>query len=218
MDRETLKQATLFRAMSQEEIGHALTMLKQEELDFSKGEIILRAGETTERMGLVLQGSVTVESNDLWGNRTILSHVGEGEFFAETYALLPGEVMLVDAVANEDCRILFLRVGGLLDLPHTANGWLPKLVVNLLTISTHKNLTLSGRSFHTSPKSARGRIMAYLNTVSLQKRSKEFDIPFDRQQLADYLNLDRSAMSKELGRMRDDGLIQSRKGHFVLLT
>lgn len=217
MDRETLEQTTLFRAMSKEEIYHALTMLKQEELNFSKGEIILRAGETTERLGLVLRGSVTVESNDLWGNRTILSHVGEGDIFAETYALLPGEVLLVDAVANEDCRILFLRVNGLLGLPQTENGWLPKLVVNLLTISAHKNLALSGRSFHTSPKSARGRIMAYLNTVSLQKRSKEFDIPFDRQQLADYLNLDRSAMSKELGRMRDEGLIQTRKGHFVLL-
>ena len=76
---------------------------------------------------------------------------------------------------------------------------------------------LTGRFFHTTPKSARARIMAYLNSVSLQKQSREFDIPFDRQQLADYLNLDRSAMSKELGRMRREGLIEARKNHFVLL-
>lgn len=150
---------------------------------------------------------VTVESNDLWGNRTILSLVGEGGFFAETYALLKNEVMLVDAVASEDNEILFLQTGLLNTLNAAKHIWLPKLTSNLLTISAHKNLTLSGRSFHTAPKSARGRIMAYLNTVALQKRSSEFDIPFDRQQMADYLNLDRSALSKELGKMRREGII-----------
>ena len=83
--------------------------------------------------------------------------------------------------------------------------------------SAHKNLTLSGRSFHTSPKSARGRILSYLNTVSLQKRTAEFDIPFDRQQLADYLNLERTNMSKELTRMKRDGILECRKNHFRLI-
>ena len=90
------------------------------------------------------------------------------------------------------------------------------MTTNLLTISAHKNLHLSGRSFHISPKTVRGRVMAYLNTVSLQKHSKEFDIPFDRQQLADYLNLERTALSKELGRMQKEGLIWTRKSHFVV--
>ena len=84
-------------------------------------------------------------------------------------------------------------------------------------ISAHKNLTLSGRSFHTSPKSARGRILSYLNTVSLQKHSVEFDIPFDRQQLADYLNLERTNMSKELGKMQREGIIECRKNDFKLI-
>ena len=85
-------------------------------------------------------------------------------------------------------------------------------------ISLHKNLALSGRSFHTSPKSARGRILSYLNTVALQKRTNEFDIPFDRQQLANYLNLERTNMSKELTRMKNDGIIECRKNHFRLLN
>jgi len=80
----------------------------------------------------------------------------------------------------------------------------------------HKNLILSGRSFHTAPKTIRGRVMAYLNSVSLQRRSREFDIPFDRQQLADYLNLERSALSKELGKMQREGLISCRKNHFII--
>ena len=90
-------------------------------------------------------------------------------------------------------------------------------MANLLTISARKNLALSGRSFHTAPKTIRGRVLSYLNTVSLQKHSNEFDIPFDRQHLADYLNLERSALSKELGKMQRDGLILVRKNHFVIL-
>ena len=91
-----------------------------------------------------------------------------------------------------------------------------KLVTNLLTISAHKNLTLSGRSFHTSPKTIRGRVMAYLNSVSLQKGANEFDIPFDRQQLADYLNLERTALSKELGKMQKDKIISVNRNHFII--
>ena len=92
-----------------------------------------------------------------------------------------------------------------------------KVVANLLTISAHKNLTLSGRSFHTAPKTIRGRVLAYLNTISLQTGRSEFDIPFDRQQLANYLNVERTALSKELGRMQNDGILRCRRSHFVLL-
>ena len=217
MNNKILSDFALFRQLSPEEIGLALSRLNAEEKQYKKGVMILSAGSATERMGLVLSGSITVESNDLWGNRTILSHVGERGFFAETYAWLHNEVMLVDVVANEDCRILFLNIRMLRALSPEQHLWAAKLTVNLLTISAHKNLMLTGRSFHTAPKSARARIMAYLNSVSLQKQSREFDIPFDRQQLADYLNLERSAMSKELGRMRDEGLLRTRKHHFVLL-
>ena len=152
----------------------------------------------------------------MWGNRTILSNVGEGGFFAETYALLENEPLLVDVRANENCRILFFKVGSLKKLKSNMNLWSFKLISNLLVISANKNLHLSGRSFHTSPKTIRGRVMAYLSSVSLKKGSNDFDIPFDRQQLADYLNLERSALSKELGKMKKDGLIEVRKNHFKL--
>lgn len=215
MDIRQIRDTMLFKGMNEEEISSALLTLKAEEKRFEKGEIILHAGGTTEKMGLVLSGSVTIESNDMWGNRTILSHVGKGGFFAETYALLSSEPLLVDVAAIEDCRILFLRTADIQKQGIQAS-WAFKLTSNLLTISSQKNLHLSGRSFHISPKSIRARVMAYLNTVSLQKHSREFDIPFDRQQLADYLNLDRTALSKELGKMQKDGLIKTRKSHFVI--
>ena len=217
MNEAFLQKTMLFRGMSPEEIKQALSVMQAQEKKFQKGEAIMLSGNTTHRIGMVLEGSVTIESNDIWGNRTILSYVGKGQFFAETYALLKNEPLLVDVTANEDCEILFLRVDKMEQLNHSAEPWALKYLVNLLTISAHKNLTLSGRSFHTAPKSARGRVMAYLNSVSLQKHSREFDIPFDRQQLADYLNLERTALSKELGKMRNEGIISVRKNHFVII-
>lgn len=216
MNDDLLKKSILFKGMTDPERDECLLTLNAHRKSYKKGDAILHAGNQTDQMGMVLSGSVTIESNDMWGNRTILSQVGTGQFFAETYALLPEEVMLVDVVANENCQVLFLHVGNMISKMQRA-AWSQKLYRNLLLISSHKNLTLSGRSFHTAPKSARGRILAYLNTVSLKKHSTEFDIPFDRQQLADYLNLERTNMSKELTRMRREGIIECRKNHFKLL-
>lgn len=216
MNTALISKTVLFCGMEENEIKECLHSLQAADKKYKKGSIILHAGDLTDRMGLVLSGSVTIESNDLWGNCTILSHIGKGQFFAETYALLPDEVMLVDVRANENTELLFLNVSGIFGaLP--ASSWKEQLTRNLLMISAQKNLTLSGRSFHTSPKSARGRILSYLNTVSLQKHADAFDIPFDRQQLADYLNLERTNMSKELTRMKQDGIIECRKNHFQLL-
>ena len=216
MNSEILQRSMLFKGLNEKDVSAALDFLQAEEKPYRKGTAILHAGTLTERMGLVLEGSVTIENNDMWGNRTILSHVGKGQFFAETYAFLPGEPMLVDVTANENCRILFLRTGNLHRSLPSVGSWIMPFISNLLSISAHKNLALSERSFHTAPKTIRGRVMSYLNTVSLQKSGRKFDIPFDRQQMADYLNLERSALSKELGKMQRDGMITVRKNHFIL--
>ena len=217
MDTAFLRKSKLFRGMTEEEILSALACFHAQEKRCKKGQALLHAGDLTEKLGLVLEGSVTVESNDAWGNRTIISHVGRGQVFAESYAMLDHEPLLVDVTANEDCRILFLRNCGVQTLTGLREAWAMKVVANLLTISAHKNLTLSGRSFHTAPKTIRGRVMSYLNSVSLQTHARAFDIPFDRQQLADYLKVERSALSKELGKMERDGLIECRKNHFTIL-
>ena len=216
MNDDLLKKSILFKGMTDTERNECLLALNAQKKSYKKGNSIFHAGNLTEQMGMVLSGSVTIESNDMWGNRTILSHVETGQFFAETYALLPEEVMPIDVMANENCQVLFLHIGNIISNMQRA-AWSQKLYENLLLISSYKNLTLSGRSFHTAPKSARGRILAYLNTVSMRKHSTEFDIPFDRQQLADYLNLERTNMSKELTRMRKEGIIECRKNHFKLL-
>ena len=216
MQMDVIQQVALFRGMDEAELAAALSALSAKEKTYEKDETILYAGNVSEHMGLVLEGSVTIESNDVWGNRTILSHIEKGGTFAETYALLEDEPMLVDVIANEKSNILFLRIGSLNLLQQDISPWRVKLIGNLLRISSQKNLHLSGRSFHTAPKSIRGRVMAYLNSVSLQKNNIDFDIPFDRQQLADYLNVERSALSRELSNMQQDGLIIVRRNHFEI--
>ena len=218
MDIEVLQKMPLFRGMTAKEITALLKSLDARELDYEKNDLILHAGSKPGVIGIVLSGSVTILSDDIWGNRTILSHVEKGGIFAEAYALLEDVPMLVDVMANEGCSILLLKTKGILSSVESQNSWNYKFLRNLLLISSKKNLNLSGRSFHTSPKTIRERVMSYLNTLALQNNSTEFDIPFDRQQLADYLNLERSALSKELGKMQKEGIIETRKSHFKLLT
>ena len=214
MDMGDLMGTRLFRGMDEKEIGACLAALDGREGRYDKGEMILRAGDDAREMGLMLSGRATVENVDIWGNRTLLSPIAPGDCFAETYAMLGGMTLLVDVCAATDCRALFLRAAG---LRGCGAAWARKMTENLLGISLHKNLALSTRSFHTAPKSLRGRVAAYLGTVAMQRGSREFDIPFDRQELADYLSVDRSALSKELGRMRDEGIVAFRKNHFCLL-
>ena len=124
---------------------------------------------------------------------------------------------MVNVVAAEPAQILFLNVGRVLHACSNACGHHTALIHNLLTLSAQKNLNLSRKIFHTSPKTIRGRLLSYLSYQSMRSGSSTFTIPFNRQQLADYLNVDRSALSNELSKMQRDGLIQVERNHFTLL-
>ena len=210
-----LMKFPVFRNLTKQDISdiHDCGLMRSKK--YKKGDIILAMGTYTDRLGVVLDGSVTIENIDLWGNRSILSGVSTGHVFGETYALT-GEMLMVDAVASSDCEILFLDIKKMTGPAYRDRSWFPVMLMNLLMMSSRKNLTLSNRIFHTSSKRVRSRLQSYLSFCSMQAESEEFDIPFDRQQLADYLNLDRTAMSKELGRMRDEGILKFHKNHFVL--
>ena len=131
--------------------------------------------------------------------------------------MMPDTKVLVDVRAEEDSHILFLKVNCLLDENPHPKAIVNKLTKNLLRISMNMNLRLTTRNFHTSPKTIRERILAILNTYAIETGEKYFDIPYDRQALADYLNVDRSALSKELSAMKKDGLIDYQKNHFRIL-
>lgn len=217
MNQKLLKTMDFFSGFSDEEISDIATRLRVQCKSYVKGERVFHAGETTDVMGYVLSGSVHIESNDFLGNRLILDNVAAGQFFAETFAFLPQEILLVDVTANEDCEILFLCLAALHCSSIQESSWAGRLMMNLMTIMARKNLNLSRRSFHTAPKTIRERVMAYLNTIAIHSESVSFEIPFDRQQMADYLNVERTALSKELGRMQREGLIRFHRSSFTLI-
>lgn len=202
----------LFRGLTPAEWDALAQTVQLRTKTFSRHEIIFHAGSRIHEVGVVLRGSVHIENLDLWGTKTILSSIPAGQVFAETYAFC-GDAMLVDAVAAEDCEVLFVNAAA---FSGGSSAGQDKLLHNLLAVSMRKNLSLSQRIFCTTPKTVRGRLLTYFSAQTAACGRLEFDIPFNRQQLADYLNLDRSALSKELCRMRDEGLLQFEKNHFVL--
>ncbi|MBQ8585254.1 MAG: Crp/Fnr family transcriptional regulator [Butyricicoccus sp.] len=217
MDTKFLANTILFRGASPEEIEKMLGCLQTETRRYPKGAVVYHAGDVVGSIGLVLSGSVSIEIDDVWGNKSILDHVHAGQVFAESYACVPGEPLMNSVVAAENTEILFLDVARVLHICQNACGFHNKLVRNLLFVASRKNLNLSRRSILTSAKSIRSRLLSFLSYESVKRGSREFEITFNRQQLADYLNVDRSAMSNELSKMQKDGLIAVERNHFRLI-
>lgn len=217
MDYLFLSKTILFQGISPEELPELLHCLKGETRSYERGNIVYHRGDMVNAMGIVLSGSVSIENDDVWGNKSILDRIGPGQVFAETYACIPDEPLMIGIVAMEPTEILFLNMNRMLNLCTNACGFHGRLLRNLLSVSLQKNLNLSRRIFHTSSKSIRGRLLSYLSYQANRTGSCEFEIPFSRQQLADYLSVDRSALSKELGKMQKEGLLRVKRNHFTLM-
>ena len=216
MDYQFLSRTALFQGSEPEQVKEMMKCFYARERHYRKGEIVLYMGDLVKDLGLVLSGGVTIERDDLLGNRSIFGHAGPGQIFAETYACVPGEPLMVSVLAAGPADVLFLNIGRVLKTCSETCAHHSKLIRNLLTVSAGKNLNLSRRIFHTSSKSIRGRLLSYLSYQAVRCGKKEFEIPFNRQQLADYLSVDRSALSNELGKMQREGLIVFSRNHFEL--
>ncbi|EFV02516.1 cyclic nucleotide-binding domain protein [Pseudoramibacter alactolyticus ATCC 23263] len=218
MDIDFLSQTKLFHGIAPDAIPKVLSNLGYRIKNYDREAVIYMAGDSADAIGLVLSGSVRIENNDFWGNTSVLANIAPGSVFAETYALLSGEPLMVDVIAQKKSTVLFLQTEHLFDFSHDTSiaNRRHTIIHNLLMISIQKNLHLSRRIFHTSSKSIRGRLISYLSFVAQKKNTNDFVIPFNRQHLADYLSVDRSALSHELSKMQDEGLLITEKSHFVL--
>ena len=208
-----LLHTALFQGISRQELPALLTQLNARRRQYDKGAVILHRGDQTARLGLVLSGTVHMVKEDFWGARTIVGLARPGEVFAESYACLPGAVLEVSVLAAADTEILFLDAAPALD--GGAGG--AQFSRNLLAMLAERNLTLTRKIGHMARRSIRDKLLSYLSAQAMQTGEPEFDIPLDRQQLADYLAVDRSALSAALGKLRDEGVLTFRKNHFCLL-
>lgn len=184
--------------------------------DFPKDAFVLRSGETVKSTGLVLSGSVLIVQNDIWGTRNILSKAGSGKTFATAFACTPGSKLNVDVIAETPVTVMFLTINRILNVCPSACAHHNRVIRNVLGELAEKNLHFGEKLEHMGQRTARSKIMSYLSAEAQRFGTYEFDIPFSRQQLADYLGEERSGLSSELGKMRRDGLIGFHKNRFVL--
>lgn len=216
MDFNFLSETILFRGTTVNEIEIMLGCLGSFTKNYQKGDVIYRNGERTRHLGLVLSGSVNIENDDVWGNKNILNNVQAGKIFAESYACASITPLTVTVISAEKSSILFLDVNRILCTCPSSCSHHTKLIHNLLLEMAQKNLSLSQKIFHTAPKSIQGRLLSYLSQQALEQGCQEFEIPFNRQQLADYLNVERSALSKELSKMKAEQILDYEKSRFIL--
>lgn len=209
-------KSKLFQGISENDIATMLGCLSAVTRNYRKGELVFSRGERISSVAMVLEGCVHIRKEDYWGNSSILSEIVEGEIFGEVYACLGNEEILNDAVAVKESKVLFLDTTKIFMMCSSACEFHSRLIGNLLAVMALKNKMLTQKLEHMSKRTTREKLLSYLSEQSLKAGSPFFDIPFNRQQLADFLAVDRSAMSAELGRMRDEGMLQFHKNHFSL--
>lgn len=216
MERDAfLARTPLFAGAAPQEIDAMLDCLGAYERHYAPGERIHHMGDEVSTAGIVLAGRVRIEHVDPWGNVSVVGMRGPGTMFGEAYAAA-GEPLLVDVVADADCTVLFLNLAKVVSPCSCCCGRHTLVARNMIAAVARQSLALSRRIFHVAPKSIRGKVLAYLSDEAERAGAREFDIPFNRQQLADYLGVDRSALSAELSRMQKAGLVQCRRSHFAL--
>ena len=211
-----LRSCQIFSGISENELTSMLSCLGARSEDFPKEAFVLRAGDTVDSIGIVLSGSVLIIQEDIWGNRNILSKAAPGQTFAAAYACAPASKLNVSVTAEAPTTVMFLNVKRILNVCPSACPHHSQIIRNLLSELADKNLRFNEKLTHMGQRTTRSKIMSYLSAEAQRLGTYEFDIPFSRQQLADYLGVERSGLSLELGKIKNDGLLDYHKSHFIL--
>lgn len=211
-----LSKTNLFRGITPAEIESMSLCLNPTIKQYNKGQSIFRFGDVISTIGTVLSGAVSIERGDAWGNNSIIEIIEVGGIFGESYACLQSEALSMDVIAAEKCEIIFFDISQILCVCPNRCAFHTKLIESLIQNLARKNVGLSNKMRYITPKAIRTRLISYLSAESFKQGSRTFEIPFNRQQLADYLSVDRSALSNELSKMHNDGLIDYYKNSFKL--
>ena len=217
MDINVLGQCALFQGISGGDLESMLRCLAPKECQYKKGEMILCAGEPPRGIGVVVSGGVMVVKEDFWGNRSIMSALEPAEIFGEAFACAQVAEQTVSAVSTGKTRVLFLDHRKILGSCPKACAFHKTLIGNTLRILVQKNIQLLQKLDFMVRKTTREKLLAFLSHQALKQGKRAFDIALNRQELADYLSVDRSAMSQELCKLRDQGVLTFSKNHFELI-
>ena len=213
---KNLQCCPLFAGVSPDELNAVLDCLQARVMRADRGQTVFHEGEPAEQVGIVLSGWVQIVREDYFGNRSIIGRAEPGQLFGEAFACA-GTDMRASVIAAEDSEIMLVNCRKVLTLCKNSCSFHNTIIYNLLQIVARKNLMLSGKLEILSRRSTREKLMQYLLREATSAGCSEFTIPYDRQGLADFLGVERSALSAEISKMRADQLIECRKNWFRLL-
>lgn len=214
---ETIQKCPLFQEIEEAQLPAILTCLDAKIKSFDKKLTIFAEGISVKYIGIVLSGSAQIVQMDFYGNRSILANLKPSELFGEAFACAGASSLPVSIIANEPCEIMMLDCDRILHTCSNSCAFHQQIIFNLMKILASKTIRFQQKLEIVSKRSTREKLMTYLQLCAKEKRSNSFDIPFSRQELADYLEADRSGLSAEISKLRKEGLLECRKNHFVLL-
>lgn len=212
-----LKKTKLFSGVGEDDVTSMLSCLGARLKSYKKGEFVLRQGEHLSDIVVLVEGKLHIQKDDYWGNRSILGLIEVGEMFGEAYVSPESSSLLNDVVAVEDSTAIFFDVKRIITTCPSACRFHSMVVQNMFFAISEKNRKLVQKLGHMSKRTTREKLISYLSEEAGRQNSSSFSIPFNRQQLADFLSVDRSAMSNELCKMRGEGLLEFEKNRFRLL-
>jgi len=214
---EILKNCILFKDISEDELQGLLSCLGARVVCFDKSYTVFAEGSRAKYLGILLCGSVQVIQIDYYGNRSIISSPAVGEVFAEEFACAGISEIPVSVIANEESEIMLIDCDRILHTCQKGCGFHQRIIYNLMQVLAYKNISFHKKIDITSKRSTRDKLLTYLMHEAKKATGNEFEIPFDRQELADYLEVDRSGLSAEISKLRREGAIECRKNKFMLL-
>ena len=211
-----LSKSEIFQGINENEILQMLNCLSGKIRKYKKGEYIFTVGDKVSSVALILEGSVHIQKEDYWGNLSILNKMSEGDTFGEAYSLLSSNKAENNAGAVRHSLLLYRYLKKILTVCSSLCSFHNQLIINTYTVISAKNVSLTQKIGYLSQRTTREKLFSYLSDQSIKAKSASFTIPFNRQQLADFLAVDRSAMCSELSKMQKDGIISYYKNNFIL--
>lgn len=213
---DAMKKSVLFLGIKEEDLERVISCFDVKLSHYDRDQFVVHQGERAKGVGLVISGQLHIIREDFLGNREILTEVGPGDIFDEVYAVLAEEYQSIAVVAVQQAEVAFFSMEKMLTTCSSNCDFHNIIIKNMLRTMAQKNLMLTRKMAHLSRKSIREKLVSYLSDESSRQGKRELIIPFNRQQLADYLSVERSALSRELSKMKDEGLIEFYKNQFIL--
>ncbi len=214
---KVLRECSLFWGISDEDMLRMLSCMDARVEAFDKKYTVFSEGIKARYVGILLSGEAQCVRVDYNGNRSIISDIRPSELFGEAFACAEVASLPISVIASEPCEVMLIDSTHILHTCANHCSFHSQMIYNLMRDLAKKTLRYYKKSEITSCRTTRDKLMAYLAMTAKEVGSDSFEIPFDRQELADYLEVDRSGLSAEISKLKREGVLDSKKNWFELL-